>query len=178
MGRSRLEAVKIVRVCFLLLLVLLLPLRGAVAAAMMCPPPAGHMPQAAAVQGDLGDLGAARQHHNAHQSTHHDAHHDHSAHPDAMGSDHTEHGALLQTQAPLEHGDMPHADAPAPAAADHGLQEGKCNLCAATCSLSTLPGQAPRMPTPPDVAATRFPPLAVPTPSFLSGGQDRPPRSI
>jgi hypothetical protein len=133
------------RVCFLLLLVVLLPWRGAVAAAMLCPP------------------ALAPGHHSQHAADDGQADHEHHHHV----RDH--------------HGDMSDAEAPGspPDHASHDTaQDGTCNLCAATCSVTTLPVHAEGVPAPPEVACTRFPPLAAPVPDFLSSGQDRPPRSI
>lgn len=131
------------RVCFLLLLVVLLPWRGAVAAAMLCPSPAmpvqhGHEP--------VADATAGHEHHHAH------------------GND-----GLAESQAPSSQGDHTSHSSP---------HDSTCNLCAATCSVTTLPVHAIGVPAPPEVAGTRFPPLAAPVPDFLSSGQDRPPRSI
>ena len=131
------------RVCFLLLLVVLLPWRGAVAAAMLCPP------------------AAASTHHGAHTGTDvHQAHEHHAHHGHDGLSDDQGHGA--------------HTDQASP----DTTQDGTCNLCAATCSVTTLPVHTASVPAPPGITATRFPPLAAPVPDFLSSGQDRPPRSI
>jgi hypothetical protein len=99
------------------MLLVLLPWRGAVAAAMLCPPAA--MPAS--------------------------------------------HGA---------HGHHGHDNNPPPAA------DAKCQLCAATCALSTLLAPALSLPQPPAMAAAAFPPLVALAPEFLSSGQERPPRSI
>lgn len=132
------------RVCFLLLLVVLLPWRGAVAAAMLCPP------------------ATAPVHHGQHvmdrAHTGHEPHHAHDHHGDMSD--------------PAAHGSQPDHASHDPA------QDSTCNLCAATCSVTTLPVHAVGVPAPPEVASTRFPPLAAPVPDFLSSGQDRPPRSI
>lgn len=130
---------KMLRMCLMLMLVVLLPWRGAVAAAMLCPPVS--MPAS----------------HGAH------GHHDASATPAVDGP------ASLQARHPDHQGQD---NTPPPAA------DGKCQLCAATCALSTLPAPAPGLPHPPAVAASAFPPLVAPAPDFLSGGQERPPRSI
>lgn len=110
----------------LVVLALLLPLRGAVAAAMTC-----HLAGAGAVA-----VAAA-------------AHAEHAAHDHAA-----------------------QADASAPAASD------KCNLCAASCSLTPLLGAPPSVIEPSAAAAVRFPVLDARAPSFLSDGQERPPRTI
>jgi hypothetical protein len=51
-------------------------------------------------------------------------------------------------------------------------------MCSAFCSLTPLMSEAPRLPEPDLLAAVRFPDLSTPAPNFLSGGQDRPPRTI
>lgn len=109
------------RVWLLLFLAVLLPVRGAVAAAMLCAlaPPAQH-----------GQM----QHAEGHGGHHHQG----SATP----------------------------------AAD------KCNLCAASCGLTPLPSQPPSVAAPLEGAAASFPEIDAPPVSFLSDGQERPPRSI
>ena len=134
--------VKMLRVCFLLLLVVLLPWRGAVAAAMLCPPATAPVQHGAHI---VADDAQAHEHHH-HEG--HDGLSDHQAH-----ASHADHGATDKTQ------------------------DSACNLCAATCSVTTLPVHAAGVPAPAEVATTRFPPLAAPAPDFLSSGQDRPPRS-
>lgn len=151
---------KMLRVCLLLMLVVLLPWRGAVAAAMLCPPPS--MPAS-------HDAHSEHSHHDAPAATAVDGpadlqaeHHEHQGHHD--------HAYLIADEA----SDTQQApdNTPPPAA------DGKCQLCAATCALSTLPAPAPGLPQPPAVAASAFPPLVAPAPDFLSSGQERPPRSI
>ena len=81
--------------------------------------------------------------------------------------------AVGHTHAVDEH---THADA---SHHDHG-QPGsdKCNLCSAFCSITPLLSAMPSVPQPFDLTAASFPDLAAPAPSFLSDGQERPPRSI
>ena len=123
---------KSIRVCLLVLLALLLPIRGAVAAAMLCP---------------MAEAGTqAQQVHGPHE------HHDHaSSHSHA--ADHT-------------------ADHAAAKVAD------RCHLCSAFCSLTPLMSGVPTVAAPPGLAATAFPDFSAPSASFLSDGQERPPRSI
>ena len=54
----------------------------------------------------------------------------------------------------------------------------KCGLCCDLCSVSPIVGNLPSVPFPQFVATTTFPALSAPSPSFLSEGQERPPRSI
>lgn len=119
---------RIVRVLLLVLLALTLPVRGVMAAAMLCPPPA-----------------AAVGHAHAGSASH------------------------------------PHAEAVAKAAEHHHdatAGTDTCNLCSACCSVPPVPSAAPALPLPHDLAGAVFPAYSVPAPSFLSDGQERPPRSI
>ncbi|HSB22446.1 MAG TPA: DUF2946 family protein [Burkholderiaceae bacterium] len=129
-----------VRVLLLVLLASLLPARGVVAAATLCPPAAG---------------------------TTSDAHAMHS--PDGVMHDHS--GAGLHQQADADTGATGHP---------HGGVSGhaKCNHCFACCSVPPLASAVPDVPVPRDLAAAAFPAPCVPAPSFLSDGQERPPRSI
>lgn len=141
---------KMLRVCLLLMLVVLLPWRGAVAAAMLCPPatmPASHGTHQ--MQGTAAPADDPAHAHPAQDDPH--GHHDHAQHMADSAQGH---------------------DTPTPST------DGKCQLCAATCALSTLPSPAPDLPQPPAAAASAFPALVAPAPDFLSSGQERPPRSI
>lgn len=123
---------KTLRICLLLLLAALLPVRGVVAAAMNCPP---------ALHGMQGEASIAA------GSTH-----DHHAMREAP--DHGRHEAAGQPDS-----------------------AGKCHLCCDFCSAPLMPGSASRLPVPQDWSPMSFPDLLAPAPSFLSGGQERPPRS-
>ena len=130
---------KQLRVWLLLLLMLLLPIRGAMAAAMLCLPQNGH--QNVMVQ-HLGDSGG----------------HDHGHHG---------HGA----QAPAD-------DAQTGQGGDlASLNADDCNLCASFCSLTPLASSSPDL-SPPWARAALNPAPSVPAPSFVSDGEDRPPRTI
>jgi len=87
--------------------------------------------------------------------------HEHAA-PDAA----MDHGAAHA------HGSGPHDTGP-----QHGSTD-KCNLCSACCSIPPLVSEAPTLPGPIELAALRFPALRSLAPTFLSDGQERPPRSI
>ena len=66
-------------------------------------------------------------------------------------------------------------------AAAHGHEEStpdRCNLCSASCSATPLVRVIEGVPEPCAIGAATFPRLTVPAPSFLSDGQERPPRSI
>ena len=102
----------------------MLPVRGVMAAAMLCPPTAGETSLASQVHAMSSSAG------------------DHHQHHDGMAGQDT------------------------------------CKLCSACCSVPPLPSAAPAVPLPHAFAAAAFPALAAPAPSFLSDGQERPPRSI
>lgn len=140
---------KLLRVWLLVLLAALLPVRGAMAVAMACAP--GNMPVSGAAAVSMA----------------HADHHGHgaSAH-DHASSGHHDHGA---------HG---HAPVPAGTPDDGTSHADQCNLCAASCSATPLIRDVAGIPEPADAAATTFPSLSAPAPSFLSDGQERPPRSL
>lgn len=123
---------KLLRIWLLVLLAALLPVRGALATAMLCAPAIG-------AQGP------------AHTAAAHHDHHDHPAHAQPAGD----------------------------AAADShdGGAHDKCSLCASCCATVPLLSSPPGPPEPFD-AVQQFPDLCVPAPSFVSDGQERPPRSI
>ena len=59
----------------------------------------------------------------------------------------------------------------------HGASD-KCNMCSAYCSLTPLVSEVPTLLEPAELSAVKFPDLSSPAPTFLSDGQERPPRSI
>ncbi len=125
---------KTVRLWLLLLLAVLLPIRGAAAAAMLCP---------VGSSGLQSELRLEQPH--PHDMDHAKAHgHDHAGH----------HGGH-----------------------DHGAAD-KCNMCSALCSLTPLLSEAPRLPEPEALAGIKFPDVSTPAPSFVSDGQERPPRTF
>jgi len=130
---------KSVRIWLLLLLALLLPVRGAVAAAMLCPIAGSGVQTEVQASADHAAHEAMHKHKDAHE---HAASHAHTA-------DH-----------------------------EHGKAADRCNLCSAFCSLTPLAGSVPTLATPLDLSTTTFPDFSAPPPSFLSDGQERPPRSI
>jgi len=132
--------VKIVRLWFLLLLAVLLPIRGAVAAAMLCPV------GGAGMQVELRAAGPGAHHEMDGSHDHHEA-----ADPAHAGSE--------------------HRDGHDPGVAD------KCNMCSAFCSLTPLLSEPPRLPEPMALPSVKFPDLSTPAPSFVSDGQERPPRT-
>ena len=125
---------KILRLWLLVVLATLLPVRGAMAAAMLCPPAGvGTQSEMHATHGDAADM-------HAHAGHHHEA----AAH---------------------------HDEAPA---SGHD----KCNLCSAFCSITPLLSDMPGVPPPLDVPSATFPDFSAPAASFLSDGQERPPRTL
>ena len=60
---------------------------------------------------------------------------------------------------------------------DHAASEG-CNACSAYCSLTPLVSNLPTLAEPLDSTAVKFSDLSAPPPSFVSEGQERPPRTI
>jgi hypothetical protein len=139
--------VKTARIWLLLLLALLLPVRGAVAAAMLCPIGMAGMEQEMVLSGE-----AAR--HDARQHMH-----GQPAGPEqAAGHGHT-------------------ADDDRHASHDHTTSD-RCNACSALCSLTPWVTAAPSVFEPLDPAAVKFSELRAPAPSFLSDGQERPPRTL
>jgi hypothetical protein len=111
------------RLWLLLFLAVLLPVRGAVAAAMWCSMTPVPAPQ--------------------HETVMHGEGHEHH-----------------------------HAEGAASPSAE------KCNLCAASCCLTPLPSQPPSVAAPLPGPAAVCPEIDAPPVSFLSDGQERPPRSI
>jgi hypothetical protein len=124
--------VKSLRIWLLLLLAVLLPIRGAIAAALPC-----------AGEGTPAQVG------QAHAPGH--AHHRHIGHI-----------------VPASH--LAHAGA-------HG-DGGKCNLCASCCLGATLPATFSPAIAAIEQAGASFDVLQASAPTFLSDGQDRPPRTI
>lgn len=93
----------------------------------------------------------------------------------AQVAEHT-HGDPLPQAGPPHHEASAH-DHPDAAIHEHGAAADKCNICFASCSASGLVGGPMTLAEPQPVAAV-FPHLYAPPPSFLSDGQERPPRSI
>jgi hypothetical protein len=151
------DPVKTVRICLLLLLAVLLPVRGAVAAAMLCAP---------AGVGAPGEPRMGAQH-PAHAMGHHAMGHHAMGHQGDGADAHAAHPAVLHGDG-LSSGGDPDASGP----------EDRCTLCAAFCSLTPLVGSAPGLFVTQALPAASFPALSAPVPSFLSDGQERPPRSL
>jgi hypothetical protein len=132
--------VRTIRIWLLLLLALLIPVRGAVAATMLC------LPSGNGTQNE--------------QRAEDHSHHGHMNHDSAVADD---------SQADTGHQDGGHHPA------DAG---GKCTLCSACCSSASLLNSVTDVGAAQDLSPTTFPDLSAPAPTFLSDGQERPPRSI
>lgn len=142
---------KTLRIGLLVLLAVLLPFRAAVAAAMLCPPAKGNAPDMAMV------AWAGTGHHlkDAGGTAWHDPADPH-----------------------MHHAEMHHAErASADEASGHHDGFDKCNLCCDLCSMTPLISTLPSIPAPPYLSSLSFPGLSASAPSFLSDGQERPPRS-
>jgi hypothetical protein len=129
--------VKQCRIWFLVLLAVLVPIRGAVAAAMLCPQGQHEAVVAPAAIGNTEEAAPCPHHHRAADAP---------ALPDDGGS-----------------------TASADAAA--------CTLCAACCSAASMVPSVPTVPLASGITAMAFPRSSASVPGFISGGQDRPPRS-
>ena len=142
-----LPSVKLLRLWLLVLLAVLLPVRGAMAATMLCAPTGSGQHQTTAP-----DHGAAHTDHGS-------AHADH-----ATAHDHAEPG---HDAAPHDHGQGSH---------DHSSDD-KCNICSASCSSLSLPSASAGIGEPVALSSVSFPGLSAPAPTFQSDGQERPPRT-
>lgn len=156
-----LPAVKLLRLCLLVLLAVLLPVRGAMAAAMPC---------ANAGQGSHG---------MPHATVAHPAGHGHGAEARAAGAGHADQATL---HAPAHHGSADHASAHHDAA-DHDAaphdpgHQDRCSVCSACCASPSLPSTPLGIRAPTAWMSVPFPAFSAPAPSFQSGGPERPPRS-
>jgi hypothetical protein len=134
---------KTFRIWLLVLLAVLLPIRGAVAAAMLCP------------TAGVETSGVAM--------TAHDGMHQAMAAVMAEG-----HGA---------HQDA-HQHSGAPEAGGHHDGVDKCGLCCDLCSMTPMMNSASTVALPLNFGVALFTEPFTPAPSFLSDGQERPPRTI
>jgi hypothetical protein len=142
--------VRTTRIWLLLLLAVLLPVRGAVAAAMLC-----------SVAGSGSQVELRLQHVES-SPTHHSMDEAMAA-PHHMSHDHAD------AQQGHHGGQHDHGD---------GGQSDRCNVCSAFGSMTPLASTAPTVLSPLEATKAIFPALSAPAPSFLSDGQERPPRSI
>lgn len=87
--------------------------------------------------------------------------------------DHAGHGAEQEVAAVA-----PGAVADDPPTHGQQPQKGSCQACASGCCLTPLASAPPAFTGPRLTNTAIFPAPSAPAPAFLSGGQDRPPRSI
>ena len=87
------------------------------------------------------------------------------------------HRALDQAVSAQDHHSAHHEHGNAHLDHQAGGQSDKCNLCSASCSLTPLASSGPTLPLM-EAAQAAFPAVSSPALSFLSDGQERPPRSI
>lgn len=156
-------AVKLLRIWFVVLLTVLLPVRGAMAATMLCAPGGGaahHELQVAATD-------AGHDHELSHDSD--------RSHDDHAGAH--DHASVDDGHAPHAHDHAPDGGDPAPDPTHPHASHDKCNFCSASCSTPPLPSAPVSLAEPVALAEAVFPDLCVPAPSFESDGQERPPRT-
>ena len=140
---------KHVRTVLLILLAVLLPIRGAVAAAMLCPGAQTGSRVAATVSG----------HHDtvASQPTEAQAS---AAHGHGHGHDHG------------------HGHASNDSSSDSDAHVTSCQTCAGGCCVTPLAFAPPSVASPPSNPLATFPELAAKVTAHCPDGQDRPPRAI
>ena len=158
------------RILLLVLLALMLPLRNAMGAAMICAGPF-------TASSNQDDLRAAHRAAGMHSSDTMRAGGRHlAAHGGTDSSAHSHLHAAAHSEA-ASTGHM-HDDASGSAPADaEGNASHDCSLCAGFCSLTLILPTQPTLSAAP-TASPRYPCIAAPAPSFFSGGQERPPRTI
>jgi hypothetical protein len=142
--------VKHLRTFILVLLAVLLPIRGAVAATMLCPQGQG---------AGMASMGAAQWHGNLHAG-----HGMHAAHP----ASHHHAGADVANDVPND----------PPNGASSGGHPANCHFCAGGGCLAYIAATLPPLGQPGPSPSVVFPALRASVPDFPSDGQDRPPRTI
>jgi hypothetical protein len=144
------------RLWLLVLMAVLIPVRGAVAAAMLCPV------AAPGARTELAMAGHSAGHAVMHKAMDESMSHHHAVgHDDANG--HHQHAAAASVDSLAD--------------PEHAASEA-CNVCSAFCSLTPLLSKLPTLAEPLGPSTVKFRDLSAPAPSFLSDGQERPPRTI
>jgi hypothetical protein len=141
--------VKRFRIWVLLLLIVLLPVKGAMAAAMLCLPSSGAGIETMAVSHQPAKA-------VAHESHTHESH---------------VHESPIQASHALASDDGGASPVHPEAAADD------CNLCASSCTLTLLAPAPPDL-RHPQAGAALLPSSALPVRSFVPDGEERPPRTL
>jgi hypothetical protein len=141
--------VRQVRIIILVLLAVLLPVRGAVAATMLCSGSATPITAGPATAHDHHGMQADHDMHANHGGAEHAASEHH--HPEPAGPDDD---------------------------SSHGGHANTCNSCANGCCMASVVGTVPTLARPIVTGSVTFPALASPLAAFHSGGQDRPPRTL
>lgn len=173
------------RTLLLALLMIVLPIRGVMSAALLCPPAAGaaSVTALAAVASGSGASAPAPEQAHPHDHPHDHQHHNQHEHEHRHAPGHGPAGDLVTPHGHVH--DPGHDDHAVAAGSPHGSASahhdggsgaGSCNLCSACCSVPPLASAPPVLPPPPVMPALRYPVLGVPAPSFVSDGLERPPR--
>ena len=162
-----LSAVTLIRLWLLLLLAVLLPFRGALAAAMPC------MSAGGGGHGMAQMMGAHAQPGNGHGHGH-----DHGDYQGRHQGHAQAHGPVHGGGAHAQGVEASHPTAHDPASAHHDPSApDKCSACSACCASPSLPSAPMGIDEPAVLAAVSFPAFSAPEPSFQSDGPERPPRS-
>ena len=151
---------KNLRVSILVLLAMLLPIRGVIAAAMLCPGDGSGLSSAVAVAVAV----AVERVHVAMSAM--------SAVP-AMPGEHGVHGEQATAHHHPSDGDAPDHDTSVPDG-----HPTACQVCASGCCLTPLAFAPPSVQVKVLTTSAVYPALTLDIPDFASGGQDRPPRTI
>lgn len=151
---------KSLRLFIVLVLAVLLPLRGAVGAALACPGQGLSGVPCVMVEPAAASHGEGAGHHGGHGGHH--------------GS--PEDGAQSAESGPHDQTPAHAADAApsGPACGDLGVG---CSFCASGCHAAALVPELPKLAGSDRVEAVDYPALVAPPPCFFSDGPERPPRS-
>jgi hypothetical protein len=147
--------VKTLRIWLVLLLVVLLPVRGAVAAGMLCE-----------VESRIGDSATTSVTHDHAQIHEHLGHHGDGGHQHVSHADKADGDKVAS------------ADAASDQTTNVTSGADACSLCAGCCSAAGIVGNLPVLAPPHALNPVPFPSFAAAAPSFISGGLERPPRII
>jgi hypothetical protein len=141
--------VRSVRLFIIVLLCVLLPVRGAMAASLLCPGGAGAAPAVTATS-------------------------DHAQHAAHGGHGHQADGTMPAEHAAHHLHASPEGSTTDGASGDHPTT---CHFCASGCCMASLLGTVPSLAEPGVTARVIFPALTALVAAFQSDGQERPPRT-